>query len=117
MPWKDNKSKLKSNYEMAFDRLKSIERKLNGNSDLKACYGDIIDSYEKKGYISKLAESDVINTKWNLLHFPVIRLDRETRKVRIFFDASAKHNLLSLNDVIHQGPKLQKDLFEILLRF
>ena len=24
---------------------------------------------------------------------------------------------VSLNDVIHQGPKLQQDLFDVLLRF
>ena len=33
------------------------------------------------------------------------------------FDASAKHKGISLNDVIHQGPKLQRDLFDVLLRF
>jgi hypothetical protein len=117
VPWKENQSELKNNYEMAFERLKSTERKLNANADLKACYGDIINNYEKKGYISKLTESDLKNTQWTLPHFPVIRLDKETTKVRIVFDASAKHNSLSLNDVIHQGPKLQNDLFEVLLRF
>ena len=32
------------------------------------------------------------------------------------FDASAKFNGLSLNDVIYQGPKLQRDFFDVLLR-
>ena len=33
------------------------------------------------------------------------------------FDALAKGNGVSLNDVIHCGPKLQSDLCEVLLQF
>ena len=33
------------------------------------------------------------------------------------FDTSAKCNGVSLNDMIHQGPKLQNELFDVLLRF
>ena len=47
----------------------------------------------------------------------MIRPDKETTKTRIVFDASAKCNGVSLNNVIHQGPKLQQDLFDVLLRF
>ena len=50
-------------------------------------------------------------------HFLVLRPDRPTTKTRIVFDASAKSAGVSLNDVIHQGPKLQRDLFNILIRF
>ena len=35
----------------------------------------------------------------------------------INFDATAKCNNVALNDVIHQGPKLQNDLFHVLLLF
>ena len=55
--------------------------------------------------------------EWYLPHFPVIKFDRETTKTRIVFDAFAKCNGVSLNDVIYQGPKLQTDLFNVLLRF
>ena len=33
------------------------------------------------------------------------------------FDASAKYEEVSLNDVLLQGPKLQNDLFAVLLRY
>ena len=62
-------------------------------------------------------EHEKSKSKWYLPHFPVIRLDKETTKTRIVFDASAKYDGVSLNDVIHQGPKLQRDLFDVLLRF
>ena len=37
--------------------------------------------------------------------------------MRIVFDASAKCKGQALNDLIHQGPKLQCELFDVLLRF
>ena len=52
-----------------------------------------------------------------LPHFPVIRPEKDTTKTRIVFDASATCEDISLNDVIHQGPKLQRDLFDVLLQF
>lgn len=44
-------------------------------------------------------------------------MDKTTTKVQIVFDCSAKYNRESLNDVIHTGPKLQTELFDVLLRF
>jgi len=44
-------------------------------------------------------------------------MDKATTKVRIVFDCSAKTDGLSLNDAICAGPKLQKDLFDVLIRF
>ena len=55
--------------------------------------------------------------KWYLPHFPVVRPDRTTTKTRIVFDASAKFEGVSLNDAIYQGPKLQRELTDVLLRF
>ena len=44
-------------------------------------------------------------------------MDKTTTKVRIVFDCAAKCNGISLNDMIHAGPKLQQDLFNVLVRF
>ena len=44
-------------------------------------------------------------------------MDKTTTKVRIVFDSSAKTDGVSVNDVICAGPKLQKDLFDVLIRF
>ena len=51
-----------------------------------------------------------------LPHFAVEKPGKETAKTRIVFDVSAK-KMVSLNDVIHWGPKLQSDIFEVLVRF
>ena len=42
---------------------------------------------------------------------------KSTSKIRNIFDCSAKCNGISLNDVIHVGPKLQKELFHVLIHF
>ena len=44
-------------------------------------------------------------------------MDKATAKVRIVFDCAAKCNGISLNDMIHAGPKLLQGLFNVLVRF
>ena len=71
----------------------------------------------EKGYINKIEDmEDKPDKVWYLPHFPVLRPDKNTNKTRIVFDASAQQDGVSLNDTIHQGPKLQNDLFAVLLR-
>ena len=55
--------------------------------------------------------------QWFLPHFPVIREDKTTTKVRVVFDAATKYNGKSLNDGILPGPKLQRELVDVLIRF
>ena len=51
-----------------------------------------------------------------LPHHPVVRVDRETTKVRPVFDASAKDGGPSLNECLYTGPNLLLRIFGILLR-
>ena len=48
-----------------------------------------------------------------LPHHPVVREDKDTSKVRIVFDASAK----GLNECLYEGPRLTPLIFDILLKF
>ena len=47
----------------------------------------------------------------------MLQPNRSTTKTRIVFDGSVEHDNIALNDIIHTGPKLQRDLFQVLLRF
>ena len=72
----------------------------------------------EKGYGQKLESNEGEDgPSWYLTHFPIIREDRETTKVRIVFDSAARCNGVYLSDVMLTGPKLQRDVLEILLRF
>ena len=53
-----------------------------------------------------------------LPHHPVIRKDKETTKLRVVYDASAKMNgNPSLNDCLYSGPSLLPSTADVLMRF
>ena len=117
IPWKESRPVLPDNYDMAVRRLENTEKRLKRSSDIAGAYNQCIEQYVEKGYIRKIPEHEKCKSKWYLPHFPVIRLDKETTKTRIVFGASAKYEGVSLNDIVHQGPKLQRNLFDVLMRF
>ena len=115
LPWKENVPDLPGNYDMALRRLYNTEKRLLKNPEIAAAYSENITQYLEKGYIRKIDPTEEKPARrWYLPHFPVVRLDRATTKTRIVFDASAKFGGISLNDVIDQGPKLQRDLNDVL---
>ena len=46
-------------------------------------------------------------------HHPVIREDKNTGKLRIVFDVSAKSDGPSLNECLYKGPQLTPLVFDI----
>ena len=114
--WISDHIDLKNNKRVQLQRLESLERSLRCQSDVAARYKNVFKSHEKKGYIKKLTGEDAFKRpKWFLPHLPDVREDRATTKVRIVFDSAAKFKGRNLNDMIHSGPKLQKDLVNVLI--
>lgn len=99
---------------MALRRLENTEKRLIKSPEIANAYTETIDKYIEKGYVSKVT-NDTATRKWHLPHFAVVRPEKETTKTRIVFNASARYDGISLND--EKGPKLQRDLFDVLLRF
>lgn len=57
-------------------------------------------------------------TSYYLPHHAVIKPDRITTKLRVVFNASCPTlNRKSLNDVLHIGPSLQKDLVTLIMKW
>ena len=117
IPWKSYTRALPDNYEMALRRLENTEKRLKKSPDVAQAYNNCLEQYVQKGYVTKVQEPKRSTSRWYLPHFPVQRPDKDTTKVRIVFDTSARYEGHSLNDLIHQGPKLQLELFDVLLRF
>ncbi|GFX94048.1 DUF1758 domain-containing protein [Trichonephila clavipes] len=71
--------------------------------------------YEHLGHMQLVPNSELSKPSskcFYLPHFRVVREQSETTKLRVVFDASAKTDSnLSLNDILHTGPKLQNELF------
>ena len=106
-----------NNYEVALMRLKSQEKSLKRKgTEVMEAYNKIFQDYKRKDYIRQVSKSEVVEQRF-LPHFPVIKEDRVTTKVRVVFDAAAKHDGKSLNDAIWPGPKLQRELVDVLTRF
>ena len=106
------------NREQAMFRLCNTKRKLKKDDFTRAEYEKTINSYLEKDYLRRVSDEETTPSEvWYLPHFPVVRMDKTWTKVRIVFDCSAKMDGVSLNDVIYAGPKLQQELFDVLIRF
>ena len=55
----------------------------------------------EKGYIREIWQTETTTLNWYLPHFAIIKPGRAKTKTLIVFDASAKCNGISLNDVIN----------------
>ena len=89
---------------MALNRLETLEKRLKKCLQTTAAYSEVILTHLKRVMLGKLM---------NYLS----KSDWLTTKVRVVFDASAKYDGISLNDAIHSGPKLHRELFDVLLHF
>jgi hypothetical protein len=119
LPFKEEHPPLPDNYESSKKRLTALVHRLQQKPDVLQSYDDVIQDQLKNGVIEKVneEESPGPGKVHYLPHREVIRLDKETIKLRVVFDASAKSNGTSLNDCLCVGPPMSRLLYNILLRF
>ena len=117
IPWKRKPPAVPNSYAMAMKRLKSTEKRLNDKPKWADEYRQVFQKCLEKGYVSRVHQPSKQHAGFCLLHFPIVRLGRETTKVRVVFDAAAKVDGESLNSYIHPGPKLQRCIADVLLKF
>ena len=117
LPFKPHADILPDNYRHSMQRLNSLKKKLDKNKELKESYHEIINSYEKSGIIEKVDSPGEPGKVHYLPHRSVLREDKQTTKVRVVFDGSAKEDGPSINESLYTGPCLLPCIFNILLRF
>ena len=118
LPW--NSLQLQStNYELCLTRLHYLRDRLQKNGSLLQEYQSTFEEQLKSGIIEVVPESEeMIKDCFFLPHHGVVRQDKDTTKLRIVFDGSAKtDNKVSLNDCLSKGPNHTPLIFDILLRF
>ena len=108
---------------MCSSRLKSLRSKLSQEPALLSEYNNIINEQEKNGIIERAEElcgNEEINKGIHFSpHHAVVRKERETTKVRIVYDGSAKSSKQgrSLNDCLETGPNFIPHIFDMLAKF
>ena len=120
IPWKcEGGPAVESNRPMAERRLAGLERSLDKRPTVRDAYEKVIESHCAKGYVRQVPDLELTSDEpqWYLPHFPVVRDDKVTTKVRVVFDAAATWNGRSINDEMLTGPALQNDLVRVLLQF
>ncbi|UYV70904.1 hypothetical protein LAZ67_8001068 [Cordylochernes scorpioides] len=105
----------------AMKRFLALERKLHKSSNLLQQYKDFMMEYLSLNHMELIPknERDKPSDKcYYIPHHCVLREQSSTTKLRVVFDASCKtSNNYSLNEFLHTGPKLQHDIFNILVKF
>ncbi|XP_046811213.1 uncharacterized protein LOC124420875 [Lucilia cuprina] len=111
LPFKNEQNKLGNSTIIA-------KRKLEKNKELRLEYNEFLKKYLEMGHMELIKNNSYMNSGYYLPHHCVLRTESTTTKLRVVFDAYCKTTTnVSLNDILHTGPRLQEDLFKILLRF
>ncbi|GBP10287.1 hypothetical protein EVAR_91944_1 [Eumeta japonica] len=113
--WKSDNETMPESYDTAMRRLRSIEKKLSKNDNLKREYCEQINNLLKNGYAEPAPNQSTSERLWYLPHFAVTHPQK--KKVRLVFDAAARTNGKCLNDALLTGPDLIRSLLGVLVRF
>ncbi|XP_068987481.1 uncharacterized protein [Bombus flavifrons] len=118
LPFNEKLPTLGTSRSVAMSRLASLHRRFQRDKQFEAAYSAVIQEYLDLGHMTKITPDLPTTNGYYLPHHGVIKESSDTTKLRVVFDGSAISTTgVSLNDMLHTGPKLQEDLIEILLRF
>lgn len=111
IPIREPASELGSSKMTAMRRFRQLQRRFDRDPDLYGKYKRIMDEYLKLGHM-RPATSEPVGPCYHIPHHCV------TKKFRVVFDASCPSDRgLSLNQVQLVGAKLQRDLFDLIIKF
>ena len=116
--WKsrDRKPDLPDNYYVVYKRqLASYNRMQQKDHNLDE-YNDVFVQWEKEKFIEDVPKNEG-TTGYYIPHFPVVKKDRLTTKIRPVMDCRAECGGKSLNSQILAGPNIFTDLRHVLMHF
>ncbi|UYV61893.1 hypothetical protein LAZ67_1006982 [Cordylochernes scorpioides] len=117
LPFKDP-SLLGESKPQAFNCFLRMEQILKQHPQVYQTYKDFMQEYLVLGHMNEVKGNGNDHKAFYLPHHPIIKEKSSTTKLRVVFNASSKTTTgYSLNDILHTGPKIQKDIFPLLFRF
>lgn len=120
LPFRDTEPEFDINDSriIALRRFHSLENRLLKNITLYEGYKKFMQDYLDSGHMSEIKNFSQTQNAYYIPHHCVFKPDSTSTKLRVVFDASCKTSSgKSLNDTLLIGPKLQNDIFDILLNF
>lgn len=118
LPFKNCPSNLGDSRRAAQSRLLTLERRLSKFPKLRLDYNTAMKDFIDQGHLRLLDNPVDTELSYYIPHHPVIKEESTSTPVRIVLDASAQSESgVSLNDILHIGPKLQTEIFTLLLNF
>lgn len=121
LPFREDAFSLGDSYNIAYKRFICLERKLESSPRLREAYDNVISEYMQNNYLIPAIPDTANNLNspsYIIPHHGVVREDKSTTKLRVVLDASCKTSSgVDLNSILHSGPNLQGDLFQIILNF
>jgi hypothetical protein len=118
LPYKVKDPDLPSNYGLALGRLKSLFQRFEGQEELLKEYAKILEQQQELEIIEEVQDMKSENKIHYVPHHFVVDKTRDTTKMRMVFDASAKASKshLSINECLLRGPIILEDLCGLLMR-
>ena len=121
LPFKEDHELLPDNFALCRSRLVSLLKRLKLKPEMLKHYDDVIQDQQQQGIVEPVDQgvNNGVGKVHYIPHHEVIRADKDTTKLRIVYDASARSgkNTSSLNDCLYAGPPLSPLIYDILLRF
>ena len=120
LPWKSESHPASNGYILCANRLRQLHKHLEKDKDLLQEYDMIIQQQITSGIIEPVPEEyDTDEEAYYLPHHGVVRQDKETTKLRVVFNGSAKpdNSSVSINDCLEKGPNLVPYLFDVIINF
>lgn len=113
----DLKHNLGKSKPMAIAQLKNLEHKFNKQKDLALKYKTFMYEYAKLGHMIPENNKN-IKQECYMPHHGILREESSSSSLRVVFNGSAStSSKWSLNDIMHKGPNLQKNLQVLLLQW
>ncbi|XP_015121723.1 uncharacterized protein LOC107044376 [Diachasma alloeum] len=115
-PFKSSPAALGDTASSARIRLEKTIRRSSADPDAHTLYKKFIEEYEVLDHMQRAPPAPEQRQTYYLPHHGVLRPDSTTTKLRVVFDASHRSSSgVSLNDILHPGPKLQIDSSDVLI--
>ncbi|XP_043285556.1 uncharacterized protein [Venturia canescens] len=112
LPVKSASGTLGGSFHTASSCLHRLQCKLNRDSSYKGLYDTFLGEYESLGHMTRVSGNHApLGPIYYLPHHGVL-----TTKLRVVFNGSCNTDSgISLNDILHTGAKLQRDISDVLL--